>query len=207
MTSPHDGAEDRDGGGGRLPLLDPTTLREDQRELYDSIVEYSVPWAERAGFRARTDGGRLLGPFNGFLHSPALAKGHSRAVTAEQRHTTLAAGLREVVILTVGVAWRSAYEIYAHVAVARSLGVDEAVIAGIRDGATTAAFSPEEGVVHDFVQSLVVHHAVDDVLYRHAVDLLGRQAVVDMVHLVGLYLATSALLNAFEVPAPEIPEP
>jgi 4-carboxymuconolactone decarboxylase len=27
-----------------------------------------------------------------------------------------------------------------------------------------------------------------------------------MVHLTGMYLATSALLNAFEVPAPPIPD-
>ena len=38
-----------------------------------------------------------------------------------------------------------------------------------------------------------------------ALDAFGRDGVLDIVHLVGMYLATSALLNAFRVPAPEIP--
>ena len=43
-------------------------------------------------------------------------------------------------------------------------------------------------------------------LQKSAIKAFGREGVLDMVHLVGMYLATSALLNAFEVPAPPIPE-
>ena len=202
MTSP---TQDPDWGG-RLPLLDPATLRDDQRERYEAIVEYSAPWAERSGFRARTEDGRLMGPFNVHLHSPTLARGYSRWISAEQQHTALPTTVREVVILTVGVAWQAAYEIYAHVAVARSVGLDEAVVDAIRSGRTTDDFRDDEAAAHDFTQALVTTHAVDEATYRRAVDVLGQQAVVDMVHLIGLYLATSAMLNAFEIPAPGIPE-
>lgn len=201
-------ARDDDGTdwGGRLPLLDPDQLRDDQRERYDGIVQNSVPWAERAGFRAQLDDGHLIGPFNGFLHAPGLSQGYGRWIAAEGRNTTLSAELREVVILSVGVAWEAAYEIYAHVAVARSVGLDEAVIDGIRRGATTDAFTAEQAAAHDYSRSLAGSRRVDDATYRRAVDVLGQQTVVDMTHLVAIYLATSALLNAFEVPAPEIPE-
>ena len=202
LSREHDG----DDWGGRLPLLDPDGLRDDQRERYDGIVENSVPWAERAGFEAQLDDGRLIGPFNGFLHAPALAKGYGRWLAAEGKSTTLSAELREVVILGVGVAWEAAYEIYAHVAVARSVGVDEAVIDGIRRGTTTDAFTPEQAAAHDYTRALAGSRRVDDATYRRTVDVLGQQTVIDMTHLIGIYLATSALLNAFEVPAPEIPE-
>ena len=46
---------------------------------------------------------------------------------------------------------------------------------------------------------------IDDETYAAALGSFGRDGVLDMVHLIGMYLATSALLNAFEVPAPEIP--
>ena len=45
-------------------------------------------------------------------------------------------------------------------------------------------------------------HRVDDETYAAAEQAFGRDGVLDMVHLIGMYLATSALLNAFEVPAP-----
>ena len=48
-------------------------------------------------------------------------------------------------------------------------------------------------------------HRVAPATYEAAVDTFGRDGVLDMVHLVGMYLATSALLNAFEIPAPDIP--
>ena len=47
--------------------------------------------------------------------------------------------------------------------------------------------------------------AVDDATYRTALEAFGQDGVLDMVHLIGMYLATSAVLNAFEIPAPPIP--
>jgi 4-carboxymuconolactone decarboxylase len=207
--SEQDGEQHDDGTdwGGRLPLLDPASLTEEQRKRYDTLVETSVPWAERAGFRARLDDGRLIGPFNGFLHAPELATGYARWIAAETRYTSLSAQLREVVILPVGVAWEAAYEIYAHVAVARSVGLDERVIDAVRAGTTTDDFTAEQAAAHDYTRALATDRRVDDATYRRAVNVLGQRSVIDMTHLAGIYLATSALLNAFEVPAPEIPDP
>ena len=40
-----------------------------------------------------------------------------------------------------------------------------------------------------------------------AIEAVGQTGVLDMVNLIGAYLATSALLNAFQVPAPSPTEP
>ena len=58
--------------GGRLPLLDPSELLGAQKELYDRENTTMVPWAERAGFCSKTEDGKLIGPFNPVLFSPAL---------------------------------------------------------------------------------------------------------------------------------------
>jgi 4-carboxymuconolactone decarboxylase len=39
--------------------------------------------------------------------------------------------------------------------------------------------------------------------YARAEEALGHKALVDMVLLIGLYLTTCSIINAFEVPAPE----
>src|SRR5699024_392356 len=49
---------------------------------------------------------------------------------------------------------------------------------------------------------LVQTHRVDDALYDAAEAAFGQEGVVDMVNLVGAYLAASALTNAFQVGAP-----
>lgn len=113
--------------------------------------------------------------------------------------------MREVVILTVGGAWDSAYEVYAHVAVARSVGLSEPAIAAIRAHAPDDALDGDELAAHRFVDELVRTHRVAQPTYDAALAAFGRDGVLDMTQLTGMYLATSALLNALEVPAPPIP--
>lgn len=195
---------------GRLPRSAETDLDEAQRTLTEQIRERSGPWAERAGFAVADDAGQLIGPFNALVLRPEHGRGYQRYVGADQKHSTLSATIREVVILTVGVAWQAAYEIYAHVAVARSAGLPEDVIDAIRTGGPDgddSPLDPEQRAAHRFVDELVRTHRVADGTYATAHAAFGRDGVIDMVHLTGMYLATSALLNAFEIPAPEIPAP
>ena len=55
-------------------------------------------------------------------------------IPVRSSNVSLPRPIREVVILTVGVAWQAEYEIYAHVAVARAVGLSETVIDGLRQG-------------------------------------------------------------------------
>jgi hypothetical protein len=44
--------------GGRIPLLDPTKLEPEQKELYDRINGQFGPRAEAAGFESKTSDGQ-----------------------------------------------------------------------------------------------------------------------------------------------------
>jgi 4-carboxymuconolactone decarboxylase len=193
--------------GGRLPLADAERLDDDQRVLDEQLRARGVPWAEQSGFAATTAEGALIGPFNAHVLRPGLARGYAAWTAAERSGTSLPPAIREVVILTVGVAWESDYEIYAHVAAARHVGLAEPVIDGLRMHRADDSFSAEELAAHRFTDQLVRTHGVDDDTYRAALETFGQDGVLDMVHLIGMYLATSALLNAFRVPAPPIPPP
>ena len=59
--------------GGRLPLLDPSTLSIAQKETYERLSKTWIPWADSVPFQSKTDDGRLIGPFNPILFSPAIS--------------------------------------------------------------------------------------------------------------------------------------
>ena len=115
--------------GGRLPLLDPRCLGDNQREAVRSISDSTmVRWADAIHFQSKTADGRLIGPFNPVLFSPEIASRFLDLQEAEQQHTTLSDRVRQVVILTVGAVWNAPYELYAHSAAARHAGIPESAI-------------------------------------------------------------------------------
>ena len=194
------GSEDR--LGGRLALLHPGELTNEQKETYDHLRETQVGWAEGSGIEAALPDGRIIGPFNVFLYSPFLGRSFTDWVNAEQAHTSLSPTVRQIIILTVGAVWASAYELYAHTVVGRAAGLDDEVIAAVERGEQPASISDEEATAYRFTHALTTEHAVGDDLYREAVAEFGEKGTVDMVHLIGQYMNVSAVLNAFQVPAP-----
>lgn len=189
--------------GGRLPLLDPKALQGDQKQLYDVMNSTLVAWANKNGFKGKTEDGKLIGPFNPYLYSTGITPGFLKWMQADGEHTRLSKRVHEVVILSTGAVWKSPYELYAHSAVARSVGLPETAIQALVAGQSPDDVTPEEQVAHRFARQLASEHRVDADLYREAETIFGRTGLVDMVYLVGMYLLTCALLNAFEIPAPE----
>ena len=194
-----------DEKNARLPLLEPAALNPDQHEMYERIAAGMLPWAKGAGFEAQTPDGKLLGPFNAMLYSPELGAAQQNYLDTERDATSLDARVREVVILTVGAVCRSEYELYAHRAVAAKAGLAaediEALATGAELGATTQ-LRPTEQAAHRFVRAVTRDHRVPADLFAEAQKLFGHKGLVDMLHLAGIYMTVSALLNAFEVPVP-----
>ncbi len=188
--------------GGRLPLFERTALQSPQRELFDWLTANAVPWAQNAGFQAGIRSGQLIGPFNPALLTPALAKAFFDFVLAEHDNTSLNARTREVVILTVGAAWQAEYELYAHCAVGRHVGLSEDQVRTLAAGGLPTDLTDVEKAAHQVAYALTVQHRLDDALYRDAEKLLGATGVMDVAVLTGIYHTVSAVLNAFEVPAP-----
>ena len=185
---------------GRLPLLKQTELTETQSGLRLQL-KGMLEWADRSGFRAQTDTGELLGPFNSLLYSPEVAQGLLSFIQAETRSTALPPQLREVVILTVGSVWNAAYELYAHRAVAQSLGITPRDVELLSSGKAPVDMGPDGELVQRFVLSLVQERRVSAALYEEANACFDTKALFDMISLAGIYMTVSALLNAFDVPA------
>lgn len=188
--------------GGRLPLYGRKALQPAEQELYDWLMNVAVPWAKRADFQASTEAGRLIGPFNPALLTPAISSAFLDLAVAEQKHTTLSKRCREVIILTVGAVWQAPYELYAHCAVARHVGHSDDAVRALADGRLPRDLTDEEAVAHRVARALSVEHRLNEALYREAEAMLGAEGVMEAVVLTGIYHIVCAILNAFEVPAP-----
>lgn len=189
--------------GGRLPLLDPETLEGDQGKLYALLNSTLIAWADESGFRGKTDDGNLIGPFNANLYGTGITPAWVQLVEAESKHTCLSKRVHEVVVLTVGAVWRTPYELYSHSAIARRVGIPETAISDLVTGENSERLLAEEQVAQRFTRQLATDRRVDADLYQEAETIFGRVGLVHMVYLIGMYLLTSAMLNTFEVPAPD----
>ncbi len=196
-------SDQENGPGGRLPQLAPSDLTGAQKEVYDEINGSLLEMARKAGFVGELADGRFVGPFNPFLYSPDVSKGFIAFQQAEEKHTTLDNRVRQVVILSVGAVWAAKYELYAHIAVARKAGLEEQAIQALADGRTPEGLTVEEDIAHRFTRQLTLEHRVGADLYQQARQQFGEAGLVNMVYLIGAYLFTCALLNAFEIPVPE----
>ena len=183
--------------GGRLLLRKVGNLDPDQRATYDKIDGGIVPLARSAGFEVKLDDGRMIGPFNAFLVSSEIGGAFLDLSGTEAKHSSLDERTRQIVVLAVGATWRSPYEVYAHVAAGRAAGLPT-----LKTGRLPSELSQREQVSWRFARQLSGDRRVDDGLYAEAHSAFGEKGLVDMTMLVGADLFTSAVLNAFAVPAP-----
>jgi 4-carboxymuconolactone decarboxylase len=188
--------------GGRIPLSIPESLSPSQESLYAAINEQAVPWAQAAGFVAKLDDGRLIGPFNVALQSPEIGGAFWKLQSVEGEKTSLNERVRQVVILTVGSAWKSAYELYAHMAVARKAGFTEETVVLLAKGEQAAALTEQEKLAQGFIKHLTRDRQVSQEIFDQANATFGTRGIVDMLFLAGCYDIVCSLLNTFEVPVP-----
>jgi 4-carboxymuconolactone decarboxylase len=189
----------------RLSAVDCSNLSPEQKQLYDSIT---------GGLRAKTrrslvdEKGNLTGPFNAFLHNPALGFHWSAIGETLRFRTKLDRRLFELAILIIAVAWKSGHEWAAHAALAQGAGLDEDVIAALRRGERPRFAKRDEEIVYAFVHALVMERRVGDERYADALALLGEDELVELVNACGYYIALAAMLNAFDVrPPKELEDP
>ena len=144
----------------------------------------------------------MIGPFNALLHAPAVGAAFIDFHEAEERATPLSVRLREVVILSVGAVWQSAYELYAHRAVAARAGFGPEVVAALAAGEASKELSDEECAAQRFTLELTRERRVSAETYAACDKAVGREGMVAIVLLVAAYTGTCTMLNAFTVPAP-----
>ena len=185
----------------RLPLIPPAELTPEQKSLYDDMRKGVA--SNFNAFKAVREDGALMGPWNPWLHEPAIGKAIWDLTLAMTAGATLNDDVRQIAILAVGARFGSAYEIYAHIAVAEHEGMKPERLATLVADLKPADLSPQESIAFDVAYALTRGGVLPEPLYRLAVETFGQHGANELFYLVGLYSLVSVTLNAFNVPVPE----
>ena len=180
-------------GGRRFALLTEETMTPSQREAYRGIVT-----GPRKG---------AVGPFNALLRSPEVADRVQRVGEYVRFKTTIPAPLNEMAILITGRFWGAQFEFWAHRRLARTAGLDDAIIDAIAEGRRPATMADDERVVYDFCTELFRDRAVSDATFAAVVKRFGEQGVIDLIAASGYYSIVSMVLNVDRYPLPAGEQP
>jgi 4-carboxymuconolactone decarboxylase len=185
----------------RLPLIAPADLSPEQRSLYDDMRKGIA--SNFNAFIVERDDGALMGPWNPWLHEPAIGKAIWDLTLAMTKNAVLPDNVRQIAILVVGARFDAAYEIYAHIAVAEKEGMPAARLATLVADLKPTDLTGEESVAFDVAYALARGGTLPEPLYRLAVSTFGQHGANELIYLVGLYALVSTTLNGFNVPVPE----
>lgn len=192
---------------GRLPWPAPDELDPAQRDLHRALV--GEDWSSGGSAVTVADGdGRLLGPFNAMLVSPALG-GPVAEVGAALRHRSALSGReRELVILAVAVAECSGFEWHGHQRPALAEGLAPGELAVLLAGGSPDTLTEREQVLHATTLALCRRRDLTEEEHGTAVAALGDVVLVELVWLVGYYALIALVLRAFRAPLPDgVPDP
>lgn len=184
----------------RLPALHPDELDHEQHDLYEAIV--GGPRTASV-FSFADEEGRLLGPYNAMLHSPAVGGPMQELGAALRFRTSFTKREREIAILVVAAHLRSDFEWYAHERVGRRAGLTDAELTALRTGADPILADARERIIYEAARTLVAEGDLTAPMFAEATASLGRGAVVELVTLVGFYTAVALQLRVFRVGVPE----
>ena len=185
----------------RLPLIAPADLTPEQRPLYDDMRKGIA--SNFNAFKVEREDGALMGPWNPWLHEPAIGKAIWDLTLAMTANASLADDVRQIAILVVGARFDAAYELYAHIAVAEKEGMKPEQLATLVADLKPDDLSPEESVAFDVAYKLVRGGVLPEPLYALALKTFGQHGTNELIYLVGLYSLVSTTLNGFNVPVPE----
>jgi 4-carboxymuconolactone decarboxylase len=180
----------------RLAALHPSDLNPAQREVYAAITG-------GPGGGVTDAEGRLLGPFNAMLHSPAVGLPLQELGAALRFRTGFSTREREIATLVVAAHWRSDFEWHAHERIGRDAGLAEHELDALRAGADPGLADARERAVWAAARRLVTGGDLDDGGYAEAAAALGERLLVELTALVGYYGTLALQLRIFRVGVPD----
>ncbi len=185
----------------RLPPLPPADLTPEQQVLYQDMRSGMAGGFQ--AFKIVREDGALMGPWNPYLHEPTIGKPAWDLTKAVDQIALIPRKVREIAILVIGARYHCAYQIYAHVSVAHSLGIAHEQVATISANLKPATLAADEAIAYDVAHCLCAGAILPEPLYQLALTRFGQRGCNEQIHLIGLYSMVAITLNAFNVPVPE----
>ncbi len=186
-----------------LPVLRHDDLAADQLEVWSQVTGGRRAAAHGGSSGLVTAEGGLIGPFNAWLHGPALGLPAAQLGEAVRFGSSLDRATLELVICVVAAHWRAEFEYVVHRRYAEEAGVAAALLDAVGQGAEVSFAGPAEQLVVAVTRSLLADGRVPAELDDRLLGDLGATGAADLVTTVGYYTMVSFNLNAFGIPRPE----
>lgn len=132
-------------------------------------------------------------------HATTVAPGFLMMGRGLLRESELDPQLRELAILRVGILSGAGYEVHQHKRVAASVGVPDAKIEAIGEGAAAPIFSDLERLVLAFTDEVVCSVKAGDALFDDLLKRLNHRQMAELVLTIGFYMMVCRFLENFEV--------
>jgi len=171
---------------------------------YAEIPVEKMSKEQQEGYRFLVEGprGRLPGPYKVWVHNPKLLRA---AAPLGQHFTPGAASVsereREIAVIVITSAWRSAYPTAAHEKRGKEVGLPAATVEAMVAGQPVSFTDAREQAVYEMAIALSEKRLVSQGLYDRAVKALGHEGVTDIIVLMGYYTCVSLTMNFYAVPA------
>jgi len=173
--------------GFRLPLLTRDELDDAGKAVLDRVLG---PGGKPAD---------LQGPVGAMLYSTRVGELQSQLNRYLRFEAGFSARIREIAILTAAREADSQFEWVQHEAIALREGVEPGLIDVIRHRKSTVGLDPVEAAVIEFGRQLLGQHKVTPEVFAKIKALFGPQKTVDLVMLMGNYVAMAAVLTALDM--------
>ena len=223
MSPPHENARSAHVSAGtpsappeaepRLPPLPRDRWDDDVVAAFRAGIPGSA--ADRFLSEGQPDSRRMPNALATLVHNPAVAEPWLRFNDVLLRHSAIDPRQRELMILRVAWLTRSDYEWVQHVRLAPRFDITPLELEAIAQGADAGCWSPVETALLAATDQLIDHYRIDDVTWKQLSAELDDRQLVELVFVVGTYLALAMAFKSFgvqldpelyDVPAPALPE-
>ena len=143
--------------------------------------------------------GRMSTLYQVLLNSAPIADGWERMLTAVRNESSLAADVREMVILRVAVLNHASYEFDAHVPHALKAGMSEANVTALKEPVIGASFSEKERAVLAATDALTREVALSDAQFDRLRPHFNSAELTELMATIAAYNMVSRFLIAMNI--------
>jgi AhpD family alkylhydroperoxidase len=145
--------------------------------------------------------GSVLALYRMLLHSPPMAAGWLKLLTAVRQEGRLPGALRELVIMRVAALNGASYEAAVHAGIALKEGLTQAQLEDIVDWRASPRFDRQQRAVLAYVDAVTREIQVPDEVFSEIRNCFDHRGIVELTVTVSAYNMVSRFLEALAIHA------
>ena len=173
----------------RLPIATKESIPAGQKDDFQEMVQRlgAVP---------------QYGPGSVLIHVPAAHKWATGLNNYLRNESSLPDKVQELAMLVTARELDCQHIWNAHAGSARSAGVPDSLVDGLREKRELGGLAPDETAVVDYGRELFRHHHVSRGAYQAALEQFGERGLVELTLIMGNYSLLAYAINAFDTDMP-----